>query len=84
MLFASRVKIEVSSICDADRVASPASPISSLVHGNRYPRSISSLVIHTWVNERQTEVGRRHGKTIRCKSPYKAHRRKSLEEGEMT
>ena len=45
-----------SAICDADRAASPASPISSLVYRSRYPRAISSLVIPTWVTERQTRL----------------------------
>ena len=47
-------KLEVSSICNADRAASPASPISSLVYWSRYPRAFSSLVISTWVTERWT------------------------------
>jgi hypothetical protein len=49
-----RAKIELVSISDADHAASPASPISSLVYRSRYPRAISSLVIPTWVIERQT------------------------------
>ena len=39
-----RAKIELLSISDADRAASPASPISSLVYRSRYPHAISSLV----------------------------------------
>ena len=44
-----RAKIEISYISDADRAASPASPISSLVYRSRYPSAISSLVIPTRV-----------------------------------
>ena len=51
-----RAKIEVIPISDADRAASPASPIS-LVYRSRYPRAISALVIPTWVIERRTVAG---------------------------
>jgi hypothetical protein len=79
-------KIEVSSICDDERGASSASPISLLVYRRRYPRAISSLVIPTWLIERQIKVGRRRGNTmkVRCQSPYKVQRRKGLEGGAMT
>ena len=48
-----KAEIEVNSISDAGRAASPASPIS-LVYRSRYPRAISSLVVPTWVTERRT------------------------------
>ena len=63
-----KAKIEVSSICDADRAASPASPISSVVYRSRYPHAISSLVIPTWVIERQTVIGR-GGNTMKVPMP---------------
>ena len=80
-----RAKIEVSSISDADRAASPASPISSLVYRSRYPLAISSVVIPTWVTERQNRlVAVMHIIYESCQSQYKVKRRKSLEGGEMT
>jgi hypothetical protein len=81
----SRDKIEVSSICDADCAATPASPISSLVYRSRYPRAISSLVIPTWVTERRTRsVAVMHLIYESCQSQYKVKRRKGLEGGKMT
>jgi hypothetical protein len=80
-----RAKIEVSSTSDANRAASPASPISSLVYRSRYPRAISSLVIPTWVTERQTRsVAVMHLIYESCQLQYKVKRRKGLEGGEMT
>ena len=79
-----RAEIEVSSISDTDRAASPASPISSLVYRSRYPRAISSLVIPTWVTERRTRsVAVMHLIYESCQSHYKVKRRKSLEGGEV-
>jgi hypothetical protein len=68
-----RAKIEVLSISDADHAASPASSISSLVIKSRYPLAISSLVIPTWVTERQTvlPVVVVILRKCRCQSPYK-------------
>ena len=65
-----RAKIEVSSMCDTDHAASPAS-------------LISSLVIPTWVTERRTRsVVVMHLIYESCQSQNKVKRRKSL--GEMT
>ena len=75
-----KAKIEVSSISDADRAASPASPMSSLVYKSRYPRAISSLVIPTLVTERRMRsVAVMHLIHESCQSQYKVKRRKGLE-----
>ena len=83
-----RAKIDAEifrSNSDADRTASPASPISSLVYRSRYPHAISSLVVPTWVTDRQTSsVAVMHVTYEFCQSQYKVKRRKSLERGEMT
>ena len=80
-----RAKIEMRSISDADRTASPASPISSLVYRSRYPRAIFSLVILTWVTERRTRsVVVMHLIYEGCQLQYKVKRRKSLEGRELT